>query len=84
VRSTSRTRRFGLRAGGHERAPSTTVSIFAPISVDTANADVLAIIKGVIKVSVAGDLQLYFGSEATGSTQTLMARTALQITKVSA
>lgn len=44
----------------------------------------MTIIKGVIVVTVQGDLQLYFGSEATGSTQTLKAGSALRLTKVSA
>lgn len=73
---------FGLRSGGGARAPSTTAPIFGSASVDTASANMLAIIKGVIQVTVAGDLQLYFGSEATGSIQTIMAGTALRVTKV--
>ena len=73
---------FGLRSGGSGRAPSTTVSIYGPTAADTINADMLAIIKGVIVVTVSGDLQLYFGSEATGSTQTLESGTSLRITKV--
>lgn len=73
---------FGLRSGGGNRAPSTTTAIFGSASVDTVNADMLTIIKGVINVTVSGDLQLYFGSEATGSTQTIMAGSALRVTKV--
>ena len=73
---------FGLRAGGGNRAPSTTVAIYGSISVDTVDADMMAIIKGVVKITVAGDLQLYFGSEATGSTQTIKAGSALRLTKV--
>ena len=75
---------FGLKSGGANRAPSTTVSIFGPTAADTVNADMLAIIKGVVKVTVQGDLQLYFGSEATGSTQTCGLGSALRLTKVSA
>lgn len=73
---------FGLRSGGGNRAPSTTVAIFGSISVDTVDADMMTIIKGVINVTVSGDLQLYFGSEATGSTQTIKAGSALRVTKV--
>ena len=73
---------FGLRAGGGNRAPSTTVAIYGGTGVDTVNANMMAIIKGVITVTVSGDLQLYFGSEATGSTQTIMADSALRVTKV--
>lgn len=73
---------FGLRSGGGNRAPSTTTAIFGSASVDTINADMLTIIKGVIDASSQGDLQLYFGSEATGSTQTIKAGSALRVTKV--
>lgn len=75
---------FGLKSGGASRAPSTTVSIFGPTTADTVSADMLAIIKGVIVITVQGDLQLYFGSEATGSTQTIESGSALRLTKVSA
>lgn len=62
---------FGLRAGGQNNALSTTVSIFGPTSVAAANVDHMTVIQGLIVVTVAGNLELWFGSEATGSTQTL-------------
>lgn len=62
---------FGLRAGGQNNALSTTVSIFGPTSVITADVDTFTVIQGLIVVTVAGNLELWFGSEATGSTQTL-------------
>jgi hypothetical protein len=73
---------FGLKSGGSSRAPSTTVSLFGPTATDAANANMLAIIKGVIRVTVAGDLQLYFGSEAIGSTQTCESDSSLRLTRM--
>ena len=75
---------FGLRSGGASRAPSATTVIFGPTSVDTANANMMAIINGIIVVTVSGDLQLYFGSEATGSTQTIMANSSLILSPITA
>lgn len=62
---------FGLRSGGQNNAFSTTVSIFGPTAVATLNVDTFTVIQGLIQVSVSGNLELWFGSEATGSTQTL-------------
>lgn len=73
---------FGLRSGGQNFAPSTTVSIFGPTTLTTNNQNTYAVIRGLIVVTVSGALQLYFGSEATASTQTLMAGTSLIITKI--
>jgi len=52
------------------------------LSVDTANADMLTIIEGLMVVTASGNLELYFGSEATGSTQTIMQDSALILTKI--
>lgn len=73
---------FGLRSGGQNNAPSTTVSIFGPTAVATQNVDLLTVIRGIVVVTVSGDLQLYFGSEATGSTQTLELPTSLICHKI--
>jgi hypothetical protein len=62
---------FGLRAGGQNNAFSTTVSVFGPTATGVQNVDHYTVLRGLCVVTVAGDLQLYFGSEATGSTQTL-------------
>lgn len=59
---------FGLRAGGSQRAPSTTVAAIGTISVDTINADMLIVIKGIIRVTVSGNIELYHANE-TGTTQ---------------
>lgn len=80
---------FGLRAGGQSRTVDTlgTTSFFAPTSVDTANADLMTIIKGVIRIPAGfgdGSISLLFGSEATGSTQTLRSGSSLRVEKVSA
>lgn len=74
---------FGLRSGGQNNVISTTTSIFGPTGVTTANVDHMAIIRGIIVVSASGNLELYFGSEATGSTQTLGLPTSLILIKIS-
>lgn len=50
------------------------------LGVDTANADCLMHIEGVIVVTVAGDLELRHASELAASTQ-VMADTLLELTK---
>ncbi len=42
----------------------------------------LTIIKGVIVVTVTGTLELWFGSEATGTIQTIRAGSALLLTRM--
>ncbi len=74
---------FGLRSGGSSRAVSTSAAIYGSISVDTINADMMAIINGIMVVTVSGDLQLYFGSETTATgVQTIMKDSALILTKI--
>ena len=67
---------FGLRSGGAARAPSTTAKIVGAISVDTINANMLTIIRGVIVVTVAGALELYQASEVVGGVQVTKAGTS--------
>ncbi len=74
---------FGLRAGGQSNVISTSASIFGPTSVAVQNTDHYCIIRGLIVVTVSGNLELYFGSEATGSTQTLELPSSLILTKIS-
>lgn len=50
------------------------------LSVDTANADMLIIIEGLMVCTVSGDLQLYHGSETAAST-TVKAGTSLILTR---
>jgi hypothetical protein len=52
------------------------------LSADTVNLDMFTVIEALIEVTVSGDIQLYFGSEATGSTQSLMVGSVLRATKV--
>jgi parallel beta-helix repeat protein len=51
------------------------------LSVDTANADMLMIIEGMFTASVAGDLQLYHGSEVAFAS-TVGSGSSLVLTKV--
>ena len=67
---------FGLRSGGAARTPSTTAKIVGSISVDTINANMMTVIRGIVVVTVAGDLELYQASEAVGGTQVTKAGTS--------
>ncbi len=74
---------FGLRSGGSSRAPSTTATLLLSTAVDTINVDNLAVIRGLLVVTVAGNLELYYGSEVVGGTQSVMAASSLRLIKVS-
>jgi hypothetical protein len=64
------------------RSLSTTAPNLGPtLGVDTANADILYTIEGMIQVSTSGDLELWHGSETAASTQ-VMAGSCLFLTKV--
>lgn len=64
------------------RALSTTAPNLGPtLNVDTANADQLYIIEGIIIVSTAGDFELWHGSEVAASTQ-VMAGSACILTRL--
>jgi hypothetical protein len=52
------------------------------ISVDTANADMLTIIEGHFEATVAGDLQLFHGSEVAGGVSVVKAGTNLILTRI--
>ena len=52
------------------------------LSVDTVDADMLMVIEGLMVVTVSGDLQLYFGSEAAVGTQSVMENSALILFKI--
>lgn len=73
---------FGLRSGGQNNAFSTTVSIFGPTATAAQNVDYYTVIRGLCVITVTGNLELYFGSEATGSTQTLELPTSLIAYKI--
>ena len=53
------------------------------LSVDTANADMLMIIEGIMVVTVAGDLQLYHGSEVAAQSS-VMAGSQVQVYQAAA
>lgn len=64
------------------RNESTTAPNLGPsLSVDTINADMLCVIDCYMNVTVAGDFQLWHGSE-TANTSTVMAGTSVIIYKV--
>lgn len=79
----------------HDQAASvaTLMSVFANRAKGTAgfgtntatdgnNLDMLMIIEGVMVVTVSGNMELWFGSEATGSTQSIMENSFLLLTQV--
>lgn len=69
---------FGLRAGGQNNVKSASTSIFGPITAAVANADLLVCIRGLIAVTESGNLELYFGADATNTgTQSIEAATSL-------
>jgi len=74
---------FRMKTGGTVRAPSTTVDIIRVSATDVADGDCLIVIRGLLVVTVSGDLQLYYGSEvATTGTQTLSTTTSVWIQKI--
>lgn len=67
--------------GYSTRSLATTSPNLGPTAgVDTANADVLYVIEGLLVVSTSGDLELWHASETAASTQ-IMAGSALVLTK---
>ncbi len=62
------------------RAKSTTTR-GTTLSVDTANADMFALVEGVMTVTTAGDLELWHGSEVAAASTT-KAGTSLILTKI--
>lgn len=74
---------FGLRAGGQNNVKSASTIIFGPITVAVADADVFTVVRGLIVVTGAGNLELYFGSDATATgTQAIEAMSSLVCHKV--
>lgn len=63
------------------RAKGTTAAVGPSISVDTINADMLAIIEGTCVVTAAGNLELYHASEVAAAS-TVKAGTSLSVIKV--
>lgn len=77
----------GNAAGGliqgafSQRALSTAGNMGPTAGVDTANADLLCIIEGLIRITVSGDLQLYSASEVAAAS-TVKADTCLEIVQM--
>ena len=63
------------------RIKRTTAVFGTTISFDTANADAMIELEGIMIVTVAGDLELYFGSDVATGTQTLRAGSSLILTR---
>lgn len=69
----------GLFCVEADRAKSTT-ALTAFVSIDTINADTYFVLEGVMVVTVAGNLELWHGSETAASTS-VMAGSSLRVTK---
>jgi hypothetical protein len=70
-----------LHAGGSTRTRSTTTpNLTTTASVDATNSDMLAVIEGIVIVTVSGDLELWQAAENANST-TVKAGTSLILTK---
>lgn len=70
----------GLMEGKAERVLNTVSS--ATAGVDTANADIMTFIEGIVVVSVSGNLQLMIGTEVAASAITVQANSMLELIKV--
>lgn len=70
----------GVVFGFSQRAASTAGGM-TTAGVDTINVDCLVLVDGLIVVTVAGNLEIYYGSEVAAAT-TMKAGSALVITKV--
>lgn len=69
---------FGLRAGGQNNVISASTIIFGPITAAVADADLFVRVSGLIAVTVSGNLELYFGADATNTgTQSIEAMSSL-------
>lgn len=55
---------------------------FATVGVVSANTDVMAVIEGIIVVTVSGSLELKMGTEVATSAVRLMADSCLELTKI--
>ena len=54
----------------------------ASAGVATINANICAILEGILEVTVSGDLELKIASEVAGSAVRVMARSCLELTKI--
>lgn len=71
-------------SGVATRTRSTTTPNLGPtISVDTANADMLAFIEGLVVVTADGDLELWYNAELAALVAQVMAESSLILMKLS-
>ncbi len=70
----------GLFNVNAQRAKS-TAGLGASVSADTANADLLTLIEGIVVVTVDGNLELYWATEVAASASTVKAGSSLVLTK---
>ena len=63
------------------RVKSATANMGPTTSVDTANADMLTRLEGVLVVTVAGNIELYFASEAAAAV-TVVQNSVLVLTQI--
>lgn len=70
----------GLHEGHAERALNATSK--ATVGVATANANQFLVVRGILVVTVAGDLEFKLGTEVAGSAARLMADSVLELTKI--
>jgi len=70
----------GVVGSWPERAINTTT--FATVGVTDINADILAVLEGIIVVTATGSLELKLGTEIAASAVRLMADSCLELTKV--
>ncbi len=70
----------GLHEGHAERVLNANSK--ATVGVATANANQLLIVRGILVVSVSGDLEFKLGTEVAASAVRLMADSVLELTKI--
>ena len=68
-----------LVSGGSAREKSTTTPLGKTISADAINANLLTIIEGLMVITVAGNIELYHGSEVAAATTVKQASSLILI-----
>lgn len=71
-----------IEGKGQRASASAAGSTGATQGVDTANADQLAVMEGVVVVTATGTLRLMFASEVAASAVTIMPGTSLVLTRI--
>ncbi len=68
--------------GGYAARVKSTAGTMVTASVDTANADMLAIVDGLFECTADGEIELWWGSEIAASAATLKTGSALLLEKI--